>query len=190
MGALPTVAVIGAGALGRGIAHQAALAGFRTILEDVLPRSLRRAEGEIRGGLDRAVESGKLARDRAQDALQRLEYASTLEDAAREADVVIEAVPEEFDSKEEIFRLLDKICRPGVILVTNVSSIRVTDIAAVTLRGPRIVGMDFRSPVHEMQEIRIIRGAETSDEAMAAAMEIGRRMGMRTVLVREAHGTT
>ncbi len=183
-----TVAVIGAGPLGRGIAHEAALAGYRTILEDVLPTSLRRAEDQIRGHLGRAVGEGKLAQERARAALERLEYATTLEEAAREADIVIEAVPEEFDSKEEIFRLLDKFCRPEVILVTNVSTIKVTEIGAVTLRGPWIVGMDFRRPVHEMQEIRITRGAETRDEAVSAAEEIARRMGKKAVLVNEARG--
>src|SRR5512140_1075875 len=90
-----TIAVIGAGIMGRGIAHVAALGGYRTILEDILPASLRRAEGEIRGNLDKAIELGKVSRADADAALERLEYASTVEDAAREADLVIEAVPEE-----------------------------------------------------------------------------------------------
>jgi len=125
---IKTIAVIGAGIMGRGIAHVSALGGYRTILEDILPASLRRAEGEIRGNLDKAIELGKVSRTDADSALGRLEYASTVEDAAREADLVIEAVPEEMESKIEIFTLLDKSCRPHTILASNTSSLSVTDM--------------------------------------------------------------
>ena len=112
MSQVQTVAVIGAGTMGRGIAHVAALGGYRTILEDLLPNALRKAEGEIRANLDHAVELGKVSAGDAKAALGRLEYAGSVEEAAREADLVIEAVPEEMESKIEIFTLLDKICRP------------------------------------------------------------------------------
>ena len=111
MAEIRTVAVIGAGIMGRGIAHAAALGGYRTILEDILPNTLRKAETEIRANIDKAVELGKVTRDAAGEAMERLEYASSVEQAAREADLVIEAVPEEMESKIEIFTLLDKICR-------------------------------------------------------------------------------
>src|SRR5580693_7200275 len=102
-----TVAVIGAGIMGRGIAHAAALGGYRTILEDLLPNALRRAETEIRTNLDKAIELGKVSADDAKGTMARLEYAGSVEEAAREADLVIEAVPEEMESKIEIFTLLD-----------------------------------------------------------------------------------
>src|SRR4029079_13777337 len=111
-----TIAVIGAGRVGRGIAQAAARGGFRTILEDLLPNALRRAESEIRSQLDWAVGSGGVSADAASAALSLLEFAGSVEDAARQADLVIEAVPEELESKIEIFTLLDKICRPGTIL--------------------------------------------------------------------------
>ena len=129
-----TVAVIGAGIMGRGIAHVAALGGYRTILEDILPSSLRKAESEIRANLEKGIELGKLERSAAETAFSRIEYAGSVEQAAREADLVIEAVPEEMDSKIEIFTLLDKICRPGTILASNTSSLGVTEIASVTYR--------------------------------------------------------
>ena len=113
MAEVKTVTVIGAGTMGRGIAHVAALGGYHTILEDLLPDALRKAEGEIRSNLDQAVELGKVSADAAQAAFSRLEYAGSIEEAARQADLVIEAVPEEMESKIEIFTLLDKICRPG-----------------------------------------------------------------------------
>ena len=100
---IKTIAVIGAGTMGRGIAHVAALGGYRTILEDLLPNALRRAESEIRNNLDKAVELGKVSSDDAHAAVGRLEYAGSVEGAAREADLVIEAVPEELESKIEIF---------------------------------------------------------------------------------------
>ena len=118
---IKTIAVIGAGTMGRGIAHVAALGGYRTILEDLVPASLRKAESEIRGNLDKAVELKKVSAAEAEAALGRLVYAGSVEEAAREADLVIEAVPEEMESKIEIFTLLDKICRPRTILASNTS---------------------------------------------------------------------
>jgi 3-hydroxybutyryl-CoA dehydrogenase len=183
-----TIAVIGAGIMGRGIAHVAALGGYRTILEDILPAALRRAEDEIRGNLGKAVEIGKVKKDEADAAIDRLEFATSLEDAARQADMVIEAVPEEFDSKEEIFRLLDRICRPGTVLASNTSSLSVTEIAGVTERPEHVVGMHFFNPVHKMKLIEIIRAAKTDDATLNAAVDVGRRMGKETVVINEAPG--
>ncbi len=183
-----TIAVIGAGIMGRGIAHAAALGGYRTILEDVLPAALRKAETEIRANLDKAVEIGKVARSAADAAFGRLEYAGSVEQAARDADLVIEAVPEEMESKIEIFTLLDKICRPQTILASNTSSLSITEIASVTYRAPRIVGMHFFNPVHKMKLLEIVRALETTDATLAAAVEVGRRMGKETVVIREAPG--
>ncbi|HWR35956.1 MAG TPA: 3-hydroxyacyl-CoA dehydrogenase NAD-binding domain-containing protein [Clostridia bacterium] len=188
MAEISTIAVIGAGIMGRGIAHVAALGGYRTILEDILPTSLRRAESEIRSNLDRAVELGKVSKEVAEGALSRLEYATSLDEAARQADMVIEAVPEEFDSKEEIFRLLDRICRPNTILASNTSSLSITDIAAVTERPEKVVGMHFFNPVHKMKLIEIIRAEKTDDVAVAAAVEVGNRMCKETVVINEAPG--
>ncbi len=185
---IETIAVIGAGIMGRGIAHVAALGGYRTILEDILPASLRRAEGEIRGNLGKAIEMGKVSKADADAALDRLEYASNVEDAAREADLVIEAVPEEMESKIEIFTLLDKICRPHTILASNTSSLSVTEIASVTYRARKILGMHFFNPVHKMRLLEIVRALETDDETIAAGVEVGRRMGKEVVVIKEAPG--
>src|ERR1700741_4347287 len=116
--------------MGRGIAHAAALGGYRTILEDLLPGALRKAQSEIRANLDKAVELGKLSASDADVVFRRVEYAGSVEEAAREADLVIEAVPEEMESKIEIFTLLDKICRPHTILASNTSSLSITEIAS------------------------------------------------------------
>jgi len=183
-----SIAVIGAGTMGRGIAHMAALGGYRTILEDILPNALRRAQSEIRTNLDQAVDLGKVTAHDADAAFGRIEYAGSVEEAARQADLVIEAVPEELESKIEIFTLLDKVCRPGTILASNTSSLSVTEIASVTYRAPRIVGMHFFNPVHKMKLLEVVRALETDEETVATAVEVGRRMGKETVVIRESPG--
>ncbi len=188
MAAIKTVAVIGAGIMGRGIAHAAALGGYRTILEDLLPNALRKAETEIRSNLDKAVELGKVKAADADAAFARLEYAGSIEQAAREADLVIEAVPEEMESKIEIFTLLDKICRPTTILASNTSSLSVTEIASVTYRAKKCIGMHFFNPVHKMKLLEVVRALETDAETLAAVVEVGKRMGKEVVVVKEAPG--
>ena len=185
---MKTVTVIGAGIMGRGIAQAAAVGGYRTILEDLLPTALRRAEGEIRANLDQAVELGKVAVPDADAAFQRLEYAGSVEDAAREADLVIEAVPEEMESKIEIFTLLDKICRPTTILASNTSSLSITEIASVTYRAKKCVGMHFFNPVHKMKLLEVVRALETDEDTLATAVAVGRRMGKEVVVIKEAPG--
>jgi 3-hydroxybutyryl-CoA dehydrogenase len=188
MAAVETVAVIGAGIMGRGIAHAAALGGYRTILEDLLPAALQKAQSEIRANLAKGVEIGKLQPGEAEATLGRIEYAGSVEEAARNADLVIEAVPEEMESKLEIFTLLDKICRPNTILATNTSSLSITEIASVTYRASLCVGMHFFNPVHKMKLLEIVRGLETSEATLAGAVDVGRRMGKETVVIREAPG--
>jgi 3-hydroxybutyryl-CoA dehydrogenase len=183
-----TIAVIGAGIMGRGIAHAAALGGYRTILEDLLPAALRKAENEIRTNLDKAVELGKVTASDADSAVRRLHYAGSVEEAGREADLVVEAVPEEMESKIEIFTLLDKICRPTTILASNTSSLSVTEIASVTYRARKCLGMHFFNPVHKMKLLEVVRALETDDETLATAVEVGQRMGKEVVVIRESPG--
>ncbi|MFI5117658.1 MAG: 3-hydroxyacyl-CoA dehydrogenase family protein [Terriglobales bacterium] len=183
-----TIAVIGAGIMGRGIAHAAALGGYRTILEDILPTALRKAGTEIRANLDKAIEIGKVTKGAADEAFDRLEYASSVEQAARQADLVIEAVPEEMESKIEIFTLLDKVSRPGTILASNTSSLSVTEISSVTYRAPKCVGMHFFNPVHKMKLLEVVRALETDDETLAAAVDVGKHMGKEVVVIKESPG--
>jgi 3-hydroxybutyryl-CoA dehydrogenase len=188
VGEIRTIAVIGAGIMGRGIAQVAALGGYRTVLEDVVPAALRKAQDEIRGNLDKAVELQKVLPDDARAVLERLEYAGSVEEAAREADLVIEAVPEEIESKIEIFTLLDKICRPGTVLASNTSSLSITEIASVTYRPKQCLGMHFFNPVHKMKLLEIVRALETDEGTIAAAVEVGRKMGKEVVVIKESPG--
>jgi len=183
---IQTIAVIGAGDVGRGIAHATALGGYRTVLEDILPGSLRRAATEIRGLLDATVENGEVTRADAEAGLARIEYASSLEDAVRQADFVIEAVPDEIESKLEIFSLLDRISRPKTILASSTFSLRVTDITDVTHCAERCVGMRFVFPVHAMRTLEIVRAVETTESTLIAAIAVGRRLGKQVKIVLES----
>ena len=185
MALVRTVAVIGAGLLGRSIAQLAALGGYRTILEDILPASLRQAKSEFQEYFDQAVQAGKVSAQDFSSILSRLEYADSVEEAAREADLVIEAVPDELESKLEIFILLDKICRPGTILACSSSSLSLTEIASATYRPKQCVGMRFTSSTQGGNSLEIIRARETDDNTMATAVDVGKRMGKEVVVVRE-----
>lgn len=186
MAEVRTIAVIGAGKVGRGIACVGAMGGYRTILEDLLPNALRRAESELRAHLDQAVKSGRVSAATAEDAFSRLEFAGSVEEAARQAELVIEAVPEELESKIEIFTLLDKICRPGTILASHLSSLSITEIARVTYRARNCLGMHFAEPVDTEKRLKIIRGLETDDDTLATAVEVGRQMGREVVVIDDA----
>ena len=188
MSEVRTIAVIGAGIMGRGIAYAAALGGYRTILEDLLPNALRRAGDEIKANFDKGVELGKLSAEDANAAIGRMEYASTPEQAAREAELVIEAVPEEMESKIEIFTLLDKACRPDTILASNTSSLSITEIASVTYRAKKCIGMHFFNPVPKMKLLEIVRALETDEDTVQKCAEVGRRMKKEVVVIKESPG--
>ena len=173
--AILTIAVIGAGAEGRAIASALAQAGYRTILEDILPGSLRQAQAAIRQHLDAVAVKDGASRESADAAFARIEYALTVEQAAREADLVIECVPDELESKLEIFTLLDKVCRPHTMLACTTSTLSVSDVASVTYRAERCAGLQFSAGC-----MAIVRGLLTSDETMNIFAEIGRRIGVRT----------
>jgi len=182
------IAVIGAGVLGRAIAQAVALGGYRTILEDLLPNTLRQAQAEIRGNLDAAVARGEISQVEADAAYRRIDYAGSLEDAARAADLVIEAIADELESKIEIFTLLDKICRPHTILVTNTLTLKVGEIALVTFRRDQCVGLRMRPPIQQMPSLEIVKTDETDDRTLASAVELARRIGKKAVVVQESAG--
>jgi len=174
--------------MGRGIAYAAALGGYRTILQDVAPAALTKAKNEIRTNLDKAVELGKVSATDAGAAFPRTEFVTLIEEAAREADLVIEAVPEELKLKIEIFGELDKVSRPETILASNTSSLSITEIASITQRAPKCVGMHFFNPVHKMKLLEIVRALETDQTTVETVVEVGRRMNKETVVIRESPG--
>lgn len=185
---LKTIAVIGAGTMGRGIAYAAALGQFRTVLEDVNPQMLEQGTAYIRQALAEGVARGKVTADQQQAALVNLATARTVEEAAQAADLVIEAVPEDMRLKIGVFTELDRAAKPGCILASNTSSLSITEMAAVTSRPRQCIGLHFFNPVPKMRLLEIVKALETSDETLAACREMGRRMGKEVVVARESPG--
>jgi len=183
-----TIAVIGAGTMGRGIAYAAAFGGYRTILEDMSDSMLQPGLAYIRESLEEGVKRGKVTAEQRDRAIGQLGSARSVEDACREADLVIEAVPEDMELKLEIFTLLDKFAKPGAIFASNTSSLSVTELATITCRPEKCVGMHFFNPVPKMKLLEVVRALETSDETIEDCREIGARMGKEVVVVKEAPG--
>ncbi|MBI1798190.1 MAG: 3-hydroxyacyl-CoA dehydrogenase [Candidatus Eisenbacteria bacterium] len=182
------IAVLGAGIMGRGIAYASALGGFKTVLQDSSAPVLEKACAEISVVLEKGVATGKVAGEDAAAAHQRLTTARTLDDAAREADLVIEAVPESIGLKIEIFAALDSASPKHALLASNTSSLSITEMAAVTTRPRQVLGMHFFNPVHRMKLLEVVRALETGDEAIAAACAVGEKMSKECIVVRESPG--
>lgn len=183
-----TIGVIGAGTMGRGIAYAAALGGYRTVLEDVMPEMLAKGTAWIAQAFDDGAKRSKLSADDAKAGLARIETASSVEDVSREADFLIEAVPEEMELKLELYTLFDKFAKPNAVLASNTSSLSIADMAEMTYRPELCVGMHFFNPVPKMRLIEVVRAPKTSDETIATCREVGARMGKEVVVVKESPG--
>ncbi len=185
---IQNIAVLGAGTMGRGIAHVAALAGYDTVLFDVDATVLSKAEALIHKNLDKGVALGKLPADDAEAGKARLALDTDLAAAVEEADLVIEAAPESMALKLELFGKVAKFAPTNALFASNTSSLSVTEIGAGTGRPDRFGGMHFFNPVHLMKLLEIVRGLETSDESVAIFREVGERMGKSCVVVRDFPG--
>jgi 3-hydroxybutyryl-CoA dehydrogenase len=176
------LAVVGAGLMGSGIAQVAAQAGWEVTMRDLDRASLDRGIAGIRTSLGRIAAKGKITEADIEVALGRITTTTDLE-AVADADIVVEAVFEKIEIKHEVFRVLDKVCRDGVVLATNTSAIPVTQIAAVTARPEAVVGTHFFSPVPMMKLCELVRGFKTSDETLAAAREFAEGIGKTCIVV-------
>jgi 3-hydroxybutyryl-CoA dehydrogenase len=185
---ISNIAVIGAGTMGRGIAHVAALGGFNTVLNDTADDLLENAQNRIRKDLQRAIEIGKFTNAEVEAALARITLEAKMDHAAEHADLVIEAVPEKIELKLAIFGRLDQVCAPHAILASNTSALSMTEMAAATKRPQQFIGMHFFNPVHKMKLVEIIRGLETNDETFVTIEAVARKMGKETVEVKESPG--
>ena len=186
--AVQNLTVIGSGQMGRGIAHVGMLGGLRTTLVDVSDDILQKAVQIVRADLDKAISLGKLTAEQKTAALDNLSTETDIGRAVREADLVIEAVPEDMKLKLQTFGAVDKSAPPHTILASNTSSLSITEIAAATNRATNFLGMHFFNPVHKMKLLEIVKGLETSNEAIRVAEEVGKQMGKETVIVNEAPG--
>ena len=184
---ITTIGVVGAGQMGNGIAHVAALAGYRVVLSDIEGSILERAVTTIGRNLDRQLKKGRLTAEERAGAIGRIGVSTHLTDHA-DSDLVIEAAVERFDIKAEIFRQLDSICRPETILASNTSSISITKLGAVTARPSRFIGMHFMNPVPVMKLVEMIRGLETSDEVYETVRGVAESMGKTAVACNDFPG--
>lgn len=181
------VAVVGAGQMGNGIAHVFAAAGHNVTMIDVSAEALTRGRDTIAKNLDRQVKKGSIQADAAEGTLARVATSVTM-DVVGNANIVIEAATERRDLKFKIFQELDKLAAPGAILATNTSSISITEIAAVTKRPEKVIGMHFMNPVPVMQLVEVIRGLATDDETTTNVMELSKAIGKTPVEVNDYPG--
>ena len=185
---MQNISVIGAGTMGRGIAYVSVLAGYNVFLNDIHEENLTKARQYIEETMRKSAEKGFVKKEDAERALTKIKYTTDFNEAAKDADLVIEAVFELMDLKIEIFKKLDAACPPHTILATNTSTMSPTEIAAQTKRPEQCIAMHFFNPVHKMKLIEVIRGLDTSDETVAKVMEVGKRMGKECVEVNEFPG--
>jgi 3-hydroxybutyryl-CoA dehydrogenase len=182
------IAVIGSGTMGRGIAYLSAVAGYDTVVFDVDAGALDAAKASIESTLRKGVEKGKVTGDDAAAAESRLHLVADLEPAVREADLIIEAVPENYDLKRDLFAQADLFCSEATILASNTSSISITKLAGNVERREQFVGLHFFNPPHVMKLIEIVRGDRTSDETVATVRAVAERMGKTPIVVRDSPG--
>ncbi len=178
------IGVVGAGAMGNGIAQVAAQTGYQVILRDIKDEFVDRGIKNIDRFLSKSVEKGKLEAAQRDAILGRIQGTTDM-GALKDVDFVIEAVIEDLDLKKAVFKELDGLCRPEVILATNTSSMSLTEIAAATGRPDRVCGMHFFNPVPLMRLVEVIRGYSTSDETVAVTTEMAKKMGKTTVEVKK-----
>ncbi len=184
---IKTVGVIGAGTMGNGIAHVFARCGYSVVLLEVEQRFLDRGLAAITKNLEREAAKGKITADEQKAALARIRPVLDRKELAG-CDLVVEAASERFEIKEELFRALDALCRPEVILASNTSSISITKIAAQTRRPEKVIGMHFFNPVPMMKLVEVVRGLATSDETFNTVKDLALKLEKTPVAVNDSPG--
>lgn len=183
-----TIAVIGAGTVGRGVAYAAAFGGYRTVVEDISREALDAAVEWIKRAFDEGVQGGivdAVVRDRA---LLLISTAMRVEDAIREADLIVEAVADEMEMKLELFTIFDKFAKPGAIFASSTRTLSIAEISDVTVHRERCVGLRLFDPVPQTRSMEVVRTAFTSEETVAACREVAHRMRKGAVVIRESAG--
>jgi 3-hydroxybutyryl-CoA dehydrogenase len=184
---IQTIAVIGGGTMGSGIAHVGALSGFKVIGVEVSDEFLKRAEATVKQNMDRQVKKQVISEADRDAALGRIKGTVNLKDVAS-ADFVVEAIIESPTAKADLFEKLDSICRPEVILASNTSTISITEIASSTKRADKVIGMHFMNPVPMMQLVEVIRGLATSDETHQLVLDFAKKLGKTPIAVNDYPG--
>ena len=184
---IKTIGIVGAGQMGRGISQVCATAGYQVLLVDVAEPWLMEALAKIRGGLERAVERGSLT-DHQAGAVLALIHPMVHLDRLRDAQLVIEAIPEDLALKQELFTELNRVCQPQTVLASNTSSISITRLGAASGRPDRVVGLHFMNPAPVMRLVEVVRGLETSERTLHLAMDLAKRLGKTPVVARDVPG--
>lgn len=179
------IGVIGAGTMGNGIAQTAAAAGYHVILQDVQESFLQKGLDNIQRNLNRSVEKGKLSSEEAEQTLGRVQGTIHIEELAK-ADIVIEAIIENMESKKTLLQRLDAVCRPNTIFASNTSGLSVTELGNCTNRPSQVIGMHFFNPVPVMKLVEIVRGQETSDETYEEVKGLVEQFGKKGITVQDA----
>ncbi len=182
------IAVIGAGLMGAGIAQVCAQSGYQVNLNDIKDEFLDKGMSGINKNLDKMVGKGKLDAGEAEKIKSRIKTTTSLDEAAQDVDVVIEAVIEKMDLKKDVYTKLENICKDHTIFATNTSGLSITEMASITKRPEKFIGMHFFNPVPVMKLVEIIRGYSTSDETMATIKDLTKALGKTGIEVREAPG--
>lgn len=188
MSEVEKVTIVGAGIMGRGIAHVCALGGISVNLQDLSQEALNNAIDIISKNLKKGVEKGKLSQDQKKIAEGKISTYTNLSEAVSDADLVIEAIPEDLALKRKIFKDIEKYCKPDTIIASNTSSMSVTEIGASVSDPTRTIGLHFFNPVHIMKLVEIICGLETSSETLSKCISACERMGKETVKINEFPG--
>ncbi|MFS0785648.1 3-hydroxyacyl-CoA dehydrogenase [Shouchella sp. 1P09AA] len=183
-----SIAVIGSGVMGRGIAYVAARAGFRTNLVDIDDQALVQAESSIYRLVQKGLERGKITEYEKDVILNGLQFYSSVESAVSDVDLVIEAVPEIRDIKQKVFEQIEYYAQADCLFASNTSTMSPTEIGSYSKRAEKTIAMHFFNPVHQMKLVEIVRGLETSDETVAAVKQVAEKMGKETVVINEFPG--
>ncbi len=185
---MENVVVIGSGVMGRGIAYVSAAGGYRVTLVDIRQEQLDAAKEDILSIFEGAKKRGKLTDIEMNEGIARLSYSTGLEESAKTADLIIEAVPEVLSIKKDIFERIDRHAPEGCYFATNTSTMSPTEIGSFTNRPEKVIAMHFFNPVHKMKLVEIIRGLETSDDTAEKIRRAAEKMGKETVVVNEFPG--
>jgi 3-hydroxybutyryl-CoA dehydrogenase len=178
---IKNVAIIGSGIMGSGVAQVSAVAGYDVVLQDINDQALVRAKSGIEFSLEKLAAKAKITAAQAEAALAGIQFTADLSQAAANADLVIEAVFENLEIKQELFKKLEALCRPDAILASNTSALPITEIASGAVRGEKIIGIHFMNPVPLMKGVEIIRGQLTSDETFETALVYVRKIGKEPI---------
>ncbi|MFQ6000004.1 MAG: 3-hydroxyacyl-CoA dehydrogenase family protein, partial [Candidatus Bathyarchaeia archaeon] len=182
------VAIIGAGAMGTGIAYVCATKGYEVSIRDINEDLVKRGMGKIREMIATGVNRGKLTPKEAQETMKRIKGTADLAEAVRDVDIVIEAVFEDMDLKKKIFKELDEVCPPHTILTSNTSTLSITEMGSATKRPDKVIGLHFFNPAYTMKLIEVISGKQTSEETRKIATDFAVSLGKEPVQVKDTPG--